>query len=103
MEDKKFKMIDEEFICVNCGNFVEKLNYTARDHCPKCLCSLHVDINPGDRSADCGGTLRPIGIEKFKKGYKILYKCEKCGVLKKNIASIDDDMDLIIKLSVVID
>ena len=30
-------MIDEKFICENCGKNVEKLNYTARDHCPFCL------------------------------------------------------------------
>ena len=28
---KKFNMIDEFFVCENCGNNVEKLNYTARD------------------------------------------------------------------------
>ena len=46
---KKFNMIDEEFICENCLNKVQKLGYTARDHCPFCLYSKHVDINPGDR------------------------------------------------------
>ena len=50
---KKFKMIDEKFICENCGYEVDKLNYTARDHCPNCLWSKHVDINPGDRLNDC--------------------------------------------------
>ena len=40
---------DEEFICENCQKKVTTLNYTARDHCPYCLCSKHLDINPGDR------------------------------------------------------
>ena len=31
---KRFNMIDEEFICENCHQKVNKLNYTARDHCP---------------------------------------------------------------------
>ena len=31
---KVFNMIDEEFICENCGKKVEKAKYTARDHCP---------------------------------------------------------------------
>jgi Zn finger protein HypA/HybF involved in hydrogenase expression len=97
---RKFTMIDESFICENCGEEVKKLGYTARDHCPACLYSKHVDINPGDREADCGGTLIPIGVEKAKKdGYKIVYKCEKCGEIKKNISADDDDIDEIIRLS----
>lgn len=96
---KKFNMIDEEFICENCGMAVSKLNYTARDHCPNCLYSKHVDINPGDRMNECLGLLVPIDIEKYKKTYKIIYKCEKCGELHKNIIANDDNMDEIIKLS----
>ena len=102
MQDKRFKMIDEEFTCYNCGKEVKPLGYTARDHCPNCLHSLHLDINPGDRASDCKGHLIPIGIEKNKKrGYKILYKCEKCGINTKNIMATDDNMEQIIKLSVV--
>ena len=59
-------MKDEEFVCLNCGSKVSKLNYTARDHCNNCLYSIHVDINPGDRLNDCKGTLVPIGIENLK-------------------------------------
>ena len=97
---KKFTMRDEEFICKNCGKLVSPLEYTARDHCPFCLYSLHVDINPGDRENTCRGLLKPIGIEKFKDTYKIIYRCEKCHQNHKNIMATDDDMDLIIKLSV---
>lgn len=97
---KKFTMRDEEFKCINCGYMVSKLNYTARDHCPKCLYSVHVDNMPGDRMNDCHGLLVPIGIEKYKNTYKIIYKCSKCSKLHKNIIANDDDMDMIIKLSV---
>lgn len=96
---KRFNMIDESFYCENCGKKVEKLNYTARDHCPFCLYSKHVDIMPGDRKNKCLGLLKPIGIEKFKDTYKIIYKCEKCQEKHKNIIANDDDMDLIISLS----
>ena len=92
-------MIDEEFICENCGSKITKLGYTARDHCNYCLYSKHVDINPGDRLNDCKGLLKPIEIEKFKDTYKIIYKCEKCGQLHKNIMANDDNMDKIIELS----
>lgn len=97
---KNFTMKDEEFICEQCNKLVSKLNYTARDHCPYCLYSKHVDINPGDRQNTCLGLLKPIGIEKFKNTYKIIYKCTKCNKLHKNIMANDDDMNLIIKLSV---
>ena len=62
--------------------------------------SKHVDINPGDRAETCHGILKPIGIElNSKKGYVIVFKCEKCGTIRKNKAAKDDNMDLIIKLS----
>ena len=97
---KKFNMIDEVFTCENCGKNVDKLNYKARDHCPYCLYSKHVDINPGDRMNECKGLLEPIGIEKFKDTYKIIYKCKKCNQMHKNIIANDDNMNLIIELSV---
>lgn len=97
---KKFNMVNEDFICEKCGEDVKRSSYTARDHCPKCLYSKHVDINPGDRMNTCCGLLKPIGIEKFKDTYKILYRCEKCGDLHKNIIEKDDDMNTIIELSI---
>lgn len=97
---KKFKMIDEEFICENCGKEIQKLNYTARDHCPYCLYSKHVDIFPGDRANTCMGLMKPVGIEKYKNTYKIIYKCSKCKQIHKNIMATDDNYDLIVKYSV---
>ena len=96
---KRFKMMDEEFICLNCGYEVSKLNYTARDHCPNCLYSRHVDIMPGDRMNECCGLMKPIGIEKYKNTYKIIYKCNKCNKIHKNIMATDDNYDEIIALS----
>lgn len=95
---KIFNMVDEGFICEYCGRSVAKLNYTARDHCPFCLYSKHVDINPGDRKNDCLGLLEPVDVEKFKNTYKIIYKCQKCHTIHKNIISNDDDFDKIIEL-----
>lgn len=100
LEEKRFKEIDEEFICENCGEKVSKLGYSCRNHCPYCLYSKHVDNNPGDRAEDCKGKLEPIGLDiNSKKGYIIIFKCETCGVIRKNKAAKDDNMDLIIKLS----
>ena len=97
---KLFSKNDNFFICEHCNKSVNPLSYTSRDHCPFCLYSKHVDINPGDRSNECKGLLKPIGIEKFKDSYKIIYKCEKCKEMHKNIMANDDDMNLIIDLSV---
>ena len=78
LETKRFLARDEEFICENCGKKVSKLGYSSRDHCPYCLHSKHVDINPGDRAESCCGDLEPIGIEiNNRKGYVILFKCKK--------------------------
>ena len=96
---KRFNMIDEDFTCLNCGKQVSKLNYTARDHCPNCLYSIHVDILPGDRKNNCHGLLKPIGIEKYRDTYKIVYQCLKCHQIHKNIMANDDDMNLVIELS----
>ena len=95
---KTFNMIDESFVCEKCGKKVKKLGYTARDHCPYCLYSKHVDINPGDRNNSCKGMLKPIGIEKFKDSFKIIYLCEKCHKTHKNKIEKDDDMNKIIQL-----
>ena len=99
---KQFSKWDESFICEYCNKTVEKLNYTSRDHCPYCLYSKHVDVLPGDRANTCKGMLKPIGVEKFKETYKIIYKCEKCNEIHKNVIAVDDDFDKIIDLSVII-
>lgn len=96
---KKFNELDEDFVCEYCHSEVSPLIYSSRDHCPICLYSKHVDINPGDRKNNCKGLLKPIGIEKFRDTYKILYKCEKCGQLHKNIMAKDDNMNKIIEIS----
>ncbi|GAP40373.1 RNHCP domain-containing protein [Flexilinea flocculi] len=86
----------EDFICENCGKSVKGNGYT--NHCPFCLYSKHVDIHPGDRSADCGGLMKPIRIE-IHKGEKIIYhQCLKCGYVKANKSAPDDDFDRIIEI-----
>ena len=100
---KLFTKNDNSFICEHCNKQVLPLIYTSRDHCPYCLYSKHVDINPGDRLNNCNGFLKPSGIEKYKDTYKIIYRCEKCGEMHKNIIAKDDDMNMIIDISKNID
>lgn len=98
---KQFTKRDETFTCDNCGKRVEKLGYTSRDHCPYCLCSKHVDIMPGDRENECKGILRPQQVEiDSKKGYVIVYKCDRCGQKHKNKSADDDNKELLISLTV---
>ena len=94
---RRFSRRIEDFVCENCGELVEGNGYT--NHCPKCLFSKHVDINPGDREATCGGAMEPTSIESGRKGFMITFRCKKCGHTKRNRSSENDDMNKIIELS----
>jgi len=50
---KKFQKKKEDFKCEKCGREVIGTGYT--NHCPDCLWSKHVDVNPGDRQSKCLG------------------------------------------------
>ena len=105
MPEKRFRKNDAAFTCAHCGAEVAPLGYSSRNHCPVCLWSLHLDENPGDRAADCGGQMRPIRVEPDpRKGYVIIHKCEKCGAIRRCKAAHEaavqpDDIDLLIKLT----
>ncbi len=105
-ERKRFTKNDGGFTCAHCGKEVLPLGYTSRNHCPFCLWSVHLDVNPGDRASECGGLLEPVGAEPNTKkgGYTIIHKCVKCGEIRRNKAAYDaktqpDDLSLIIKLT----
>ncbi len=94
------------FRCARCGLDVPPLgNGSYRNHCPRCLYSLHVDVFPGDRANDCHGLLKPIGVEQnAKKGWIIVHECQKCGFQGRNKAALDDpdqpdDYDLVVRLA----
>ena len=104
LPQKRFSKNDASFVCVNCGKEVPPLGYTSRNHCPYCLWSVHVDVNPGDRANTCLGRLRPIRTEPDpKKGFVIIHRCEKCGEIRRNKAAlkgdVPDDRRLLIKLT----
>ena len=101
MQNKRFTKNDSGFVCANCGRNVPPLSYSSRDHCTRCLCSLHVDVNPGDRANGCGGLLVPVSAEPDpKKGFIINYQCRKCKEKRRCRAASDDDTELLIKLTV---
>jgi len=80
------------FVCGHCGLDVQPLlNGSVRNHCPACLHSVHLDVFPGDRAADCGGLMVPVGVESHpKKGWMILHRCATCGYEGRNKAALDD-------------
>lgn len=105
LQMKRFTKNDSGFTCAHCGREVEALGYTSRNHCPFCLWSLHVDVNPGDRANACGGQMEPIRVEPdARKGYIIVHRCTKCGEIKRNRAAHEaknqpDDIRLLIRLT----
>lgn len=87
----------ENFTCEHCGARVEGTGYT--NHCPKCLWSKHVDVEPGDRAATCGGMMEPVSIEGSSPEYVILHRCVKCGYERKNKVQPGDDADALLALA----
>ena len=95
---KLFTKNDNGFICSVCGHNVPPLKYSSRDHCNKCLSSLHVDITPGDRQNSCKGILEPIEIEYKSNEYTIKYKCQRCGKFHNNKSAKDDSFEKILEI-----
>lgn len=94
MSRKDFKKHNNGFRCLNCKENNPPAADGERNHCRKCLYSLHVDSEtPGDRASECGGLMEPIGLDfKGKKGFMIVHKCVKCGKDIKNKRAEDDDL-----------
>jgi len=100
LTSKKFKRTKENFVCENCQKEIVGNGYT--NHCPHCLWSKHVDINPGDRLSPCQSLMKPIKIELKQGKYLILHHCIKCGYEKINKSAADDNFETIISLAKII-
>lgn len=84
----------ESFTCKVCGWLVvpDQAGTEHRNHCPNCLHSLHVDIEPGDRSSDCGGVMEPVAVWVRRGGeWAIIHRCKRCGALSSNRVAADDN------------
>ena len=97
MKTAQFQRKIEDFTCVVCGTHVKGNGYT--NHCPECLSSLHVDVNPGDRASECHGIMLAESWEQKKGQEYIVQKCEKCGHVHKNKISPNDNRDAIIAVA----
>jgi hypothetical protein len=89
---KLFQKKVEDFTCEHCGAGVKGNGYT--NHCPKCLWSKHVDVNPGDRASACKGMMKPVEVENKKGTWMIVNECVVCGYRKRNSLSKHDDINV---------
>jgi hypothetical protein len=85
--------LENSFICKACGAVVllDGGGTENRNHCPKCLCSVHLDNVPGDRAADCGSVMDAVAVWVRKNGeWALIHRCRRCGALSSNRIAADD-------------
>jgi len=89
------------FVCEQCGAIVAPLrNGGYRNHCPVCLYSKHLDVQPGDRAATCRALMEPVALEhSSKKGFLVVHRCRDCGATRRNrLADGTDLIDLLVEV-----
>lgn len=94
---QRFQRKVEDFVCLQCGLEVTGDGYT--NHCPRCLWSRHVDLQPGDRLAECGGAMAPVAVDGGAKSYRILHRCQICGAEKWNQAAPEDNFQELLAIA----
>ncbi len=85
---------EDSFTCKVCGrlNVSHGAGTEHRNHCYNCLSSLHLDNEPGDRDADCGGIMEAISVWVKNGGeWSIIHRCKRCGCLSSNRIAADDN------------
>ena len=101
--DYRHKACTESFSCKKCGELVtfDGAGTDHRNHCPRCLTSVHVDNHPGDRSSLCHGMMEPVSVWVRKNGeWAIIHRCNECGTLSSNRIAADDNAMLLMSLAV---
>ena len=101
--DYRHNPCPESFACQVCGVQVlpEGAGSQHRNHCPKCLSSVHVDKKAGDRASLCKGVMEAIGVWVRKNGeWAIIHRCRLCGVLHANRIAADDNPALLMSIAV---
>jgi predicted RNA-binding Zn-ribbon protein involved in translation (DUF1610 family) len=90
---------NEPFTCGSCGADVPAGLGADRNHCPRCLRSLHVDVVPGDRAERCGGLMDAAGLFR-RGGVEVLrHRCGRCGAERVVRVAEDDDRDALLALA----
>jgi len=95
----------QAFRCDHCRVLVvinEYIGTKNRNHCNFCLWSKHVDIEKGDRNADCHSGMQPIGLTMKREGYSrwgelmLIHVCTLCQKIVINRLAADDNTDRIL-------
>lgn len=72
-----------------------------RNHCNSCLWSKHVDLQTGDRRANCGAGMQPVGLTYKQTGtdtygeVMLIHICSSCQKVNINRVARDDPNHLI--------
>ena len=101
--DYRHNACEESFVCKNCGKMIvpEGAGSQHRNHCPYCLCSVHVDNEPGDRASLCNGIMQPISVWVRNDGeWALIHRCKICGTLSSNRIAADDSPLLLLSIAV---
>lgn len=101
--DYRHTACTESFTCEVCGTLVvpEGAGSRHRNHCPKCLSSIHIDNEPGDRSSLCKGIMEPVSVWVRKGGeWAIIHRCRMCGTLSSNRIAADDNPAMLMSIAV---
>jgi RNHCP domain len=92
------------FRCRNCRSDVstDAPGTKHRNHCPSCLWSRHLDDDvPGDREADCGGSMEPIAVYVRANGeWALVHRCRTCARVSLNRIAGDDNPLVLMRLAV---
>jgi hypothetical protein len=67
------------------------------NHCPVCLWSLHVDVQPGDRAATCRAPMAPVDLVYERGAFIVVHRCTGCGHEKRNRTAPDDDLGSLLR------
>jgi len=75
------------FRCVHCRLDVptDAPGTAHRNHCPTCLWSRHLDVDPGDRASG---------------EWVLIHRCNGCGTLSSNRIAGDDNPLLLVRIAV---
>lgn len=96
-----FIMKNESFSCENCSQEISKHpSWSARNHCPSCLYSKHLDKDfPWDRASECHWLMKPVWKDYNKnKGWIVIHECQKCAKKIPNKLAEDDNVEVFGKL-----
>lgn len=101
--DYRHSACTESFVCKVCGTLVvpDGAGSRHRNHCPKCLSSVHVDNKPGDRASLCNGIMEPVSVWVRQGGeWAIIHRCRLCGSFSANRVAADDNPLLLMSIAV---